>query len=530
MAYRSFAAAAIGLVLAAGPACAQSAIGLQIGAPTRKEPLVDRRIYQLKFSCAPRGSLARSPQSRFLVRSGKSLSHVIVVADTPAQAGDNNTIRLPQDARALLPLFTVKNGVPNPDNRTACPHPIYVYGGSDLYLIGIANYSTKHEPGLILSLGYGLAGLIPPLWSMFRGNLSEAQSALLTNYSGTQDPLRRVLSALDDEENYGVTIKLSPGYHDVLTDFSKVGITVTYLRSVITDGAQEVRNAFRKQLDTAPEKIDAANLNSCVILANALLSLGFSPQEDIPFAVAYRALRSGLSADQTAQCLGRDYALRAAERTDVWSFGASTQRVSAKLARDTFPDPPPGLSDQPAFAAREREITFFTRDMSRLTRDESGTPNPRDQEALNREITARVTLDDQTVKRVFGGAASQLTGPEFIKAMIDNGYRRFGCFQATTLGTALDGGKTLLMAFKADNAHLTLPIKDVLIFKPIYNEALIERIVVYDQYDWINSVMSARKYRCNDVLVEKPQTEQVALRQAGARQAGTRYVSAAGRR
>ena len=139
-----------------------------------------------------------------------------------------------------------------------------------------ANYSTENQPGVLLSLGYAIAGLIPPLWAMFNGNLSGPTKDQLTGLSGTEDPLKKVLSALNREENYPVSVNLRPGDYEIKTAFSRVKINIKYVPSIIRDGGPTAMKFFRKQIDTSPHKIDGNNLGLCTQLATDLLALGFS--------------------------------------------------------------------------------------------------------------------------------------------------------------------------------------------------------------------------------------------------------------
>lgn len=495
-------------VLFSWPAAAQnSVLGMGMAHPATVAELVDRRIYRISFKCTKVASLTGSIPAKALIRTNESNTHVVVIADSVPTRDASDKLKLPENVVALLPVFMVRKGRADPDNRSACPNDTYVYGGRKLYLMGVASFSTVHEPGFLISLGYGIAGLIPPLWSMFKGNIPADISAKVTNYSATEDPLKKTLSALNDDENFSVTQEMGPGRYRVDTAFSRVDIQVSYIRSVLREGGPKVQNAFRKQLDSAPEKLTTTDIKgTCAKLANALAKLGFSKEEDIPYALAYRGIDAGFSASQASECLGRDFALRAAKMKDAWVDALDWQTLSEEQATQDYP--PQGSSPpyQAAYSVNKKFTEKFTRFLARVTG--AANPAPEDQAVLNKLLGNPFALQDETSSKAFSGAGPVTSGEALVLALTKSGYRRFGCHQETELGMSDDGGKTLLFAFKADNDNETLPIKSVVILKPLFTNGLITKIVAYDEYDWINTVMAARSYNCNGTVVERPKTEE----------------------
>ncbi|MGT2437802.1 hypothetical protein ACU4GH_20515 [Bradyrhizobium betae] len=148
----------------------------------------------------------------------------------------------------------------------------------------------------------------------------------------------------------------------------------------------------------------------------------------------------------------------------------------------------------------------FNRALATITRGKEVVPA--DQEKLNKLLSPTFVFKDETVAKTFGGGELK-GGPALIKAMIDANYRRFGCSSATELGKAGDGGTTLLFAFKTDADRKTLPIEDVVILKPFFEGNLVTRLIAYDEYDWITSVMDTKNYACGTTKVEKPPQEKV---------------------
>jgi hypothetical protein len=465
--------------------------------------LKEHQIYKLTYKCTAIADLKNSNDAKLFIRKNQTSSHYILINNKLASTDAAGNPTFPSDAVAFLPVFAINNGVVKINNCTAYPDPQYITGAPGLYLQAYANYSTANQPGILLSLGYGVAGLIPPLWAMFRGELSEGSQALVANFPKTEDPLKKTLSALDKENNFPASAKLGVGTYVITTAFSKVEISVNYVPSIIREGGSSAMRFFRKQIDTAVQKIEANSIDTqCTALATELLDLGFSKVDDIPFALAYKGIRSNLNASQASQCLGRDYAVAAASIPGgLWEYaGRSEQRLSPEHALADWPPE----SDRPYQAAfNEARMKIFTDALSRLTRSDTMTPG--DQTAFSKTLVEPISLDDRSVKKAFDGEPRSYTGAALASFFVGKGYRRFGCYQSTNLGEKLDGGKTLLLAFKADKDDVTLTVDGMAILKPIFTPAgAIKMFFAYDDYDWINTVMTQRGWVCGRIAVTKP--------------------------
>jgi hypothetical protein len=471
--------------------------------PPKRASLSDNRIYKITFNCKAEADLSNSQAANLFIRRNATSSHFIVINDKPVAPDASGNVAIPNTGTAFLPVFAISKGVVKIDNRRSCPNPQYITGGPELYLQAYANYSTENAPGILLSLGYAVAGLIPPLWAMFNRSLPDATQNQLGSFSQTEDPLKKTLTALNREENYPVSVNLSPGKYVIRTAFSTISINVKYVPSIIRDGGGTAMKFFRKQIDTAAEKLDANDMSKCGALAADLLGLGFSRQDDIPYALAYKGIRSGFNADQASQCLGDDYAIAAASIPGgLWEYsGKSEQVLTVEKARFDHPPRDPNIPVQAAFDATTMKV--FTDALSRLTR--ADTMAPSDQSAFAKRIKEPVILDDQSVTKAFGGEPKDYAASELARLFVSKGYRRFGCHQATNLGEKLDGGRTLLLAFKADKDDASLTIENVLVLKPIFTETrAVTKLIAYDDYDWINTVMTARSWKCARIAVKQP--------------------------
>lgn len=485
----------------------QSALGMAISYPQKITDLLDQRIYRISFKCTALSNLVGSRNASLFINRNVTTGHVIVIADALPTGDAAGKSKFPESARSLYPVFFALNGRADPDNRTACPNDLLVYGGRKLYLIESATYSTSHEPGFFLSLGYGLAGLIPPLWSAFQGKMDVDVAKRFTDVQQTEDPLKKTLKAFNEAENYTVTKELGPGDYIVTTPFSKVVVSVKYIQSVLKDGGPRMRKPFRDQLDGAKEALVEANLaTTCRTAAAGFLASGFSRQEDVPFALAYRAIRSGLAKDSIIDCLGRDTATQAAALQDFWPrFATDDQIITPQYVKDRFPVSSAALPEQAPYSSNKPLTERLTRALAIATSSETLASNSL--QRFSRIVKAPFSFVDETKGEQFGGTSNDLSAEVFLNTLISKGFRRFGCHQATEFGLFEDGGKTLLMAFKADQDNETLPIHDVAILKPIYSDGLVSKLIAYNDYDWVNSVMSGRKYVCADTIVEKPPSE-----------------------
>jgi hypothetical protein len=503
-----FAFLGLGCSMASGQVLAQSAaMDLTLYFPPKEAPLSDQRIYKLTFSCNARANLTNGQASNAFIRKNATSSHFIVINDKLMSTDGSGNATVPTSGVAFFPVFAITKGVIKIDNRNACLSTQYITGGPELYLQAYANYSTQNEPGILLSLGYAVAGLIPPLWAMFNGKLSGPTKDQLTAFGNTQDPLKKTLSALNTEENYPVTRKLAPGDYEVRTAFSSVKINVSNVPSIINDGGDTAMKFFRKQIDTSPQKIDANNLGLCTNFATDLVALGFSKEDDIPYALAYKGIRSGLTAAQASQCLGDDYAVAAASiKSGLWEFaGRKDEVLTLAEAKMEHSAAAPAVPYQPEFD--ENRMKRFTDALSRLTRSDPVATS--DKAAFSKTLKEPVTLDDQSVAKLFGGEVKEYAaGSALAEYFVKTGYRRFGCYQSTNLGQKLDGGKTLLFGFKADKDDANLGIDNVALLKPIFTEAgAVTKLIAYDDFDWITAAMASRKWMCGRIAIKKPGLE-----------------------
>ncbi|MCK1358348.1 hypothetical protein [Bradyrhizobium sp. 199] len=483
---------------------------LKLFYPPTNAPLSEQRIYKVSFSCQARADLGGGQAANLFIRQDATSSHFIVINDKLAATDANGNATFPTSGVAFLPVFAITKGVVKIDNRTGCLATQYLTGGPDLYLQAYANYSTQNQPGVLLSLGYAIAGLIPPLWAMFNGNLSGPTKDQLTAFGNTEDPLKKTLLALNTEENYPVSINLRPGDYEVRTAFSSVKIKVTYVPSIIKNGGDTAMKFFRKQIDTSLQKIDSNNLAQCTDLATDLLALGFSKEDDIPYALAYKGIRSKLTAAQASQCLGKDYAVAAASiKQGLWEFASRRDQIlSVEQAKAEHSAVPLEVPYQPEYD--DTRMKRFTDALSRLTRVDTMAAS--DQVAFSKTLREPVSLDDQSVVKFFGGDPKDYPGPALAAYFIEKGYRRFGCYQSTNLGQKLDGGKTLLFAFKADKDDASLGIENVALLKPIFTETgALSKLIAYDDFDWINAAMTSRSWMCGRISIKKPASPEPAV-------------------
>ena len=482
---------------------------LVVGSPAQYAPLQDQRLYKLTFKCKSLADLQTGPLSNLWIRKDATSSHYILISNSLIAPGSDGNVAFPTTGTAFIPVFAVTNGVKKIDNREprACPDTQYITGSSTLYLQTYVNYSTNYKPGIVLSLGYAAAGLIPPLWAMFNGNLSGPSKEQLTQYKNTEDPLKDTLAALNTEENYPATVKFGVGQYAVRTAFSEVTINVSYVPSIIKDAGPTAMKYFRSQINTSSASIDTAQIAAtCTQLASDLINLGFSKQDDIPFALAYKGIRSKLTADQASTCLGDEYAVAAASIPGgLWEYAArNDQRLTLEQAMIDHPpknpqDPP--VPYQPNFNADRMKLLIDS--LTRLTR--SDTMAADDQKAFAAKLKEPVTLEDDSVVKFFDGGTKTYSAAELASYLVGKGYRRFGCTQATTLGLTLDGGKSLVLAFHADKDDAVLSVDNVAVVKPLFNaKGTAEKFVVYDDYGWISNVLATASWHCGRIGIKKP--------------------------
>src|SRR5262249_36109738 len=145
-----------------------------------------------------------------------------------------------------------------------------------------------------------------------------------------EDPLKALLSTLNEETNIARTNILRVGTTDVTTDYSIVTITVRPIDSIVSDPNQTFIEELKKQITGAPEKLTKADVPSACINALIMLNnVGIKAVEDKAFALGFLALKSFSEIDPIVHCLGT-YGAAAVKLNVLWDGVPPELKVTVK--------------------------------------------------------------------------------------------------------------------------------------------------------------------------------------------------------
>ena len=483
---------------------------LKYNTPGPHSPLLDQHLYEVRISCSATAPL---PNGRtgisWIDNANATGSHYIAIAtDPPTLDASTGAIKLPDTLKALIPLYSFK-GASNLPLEPSCSQSLVIAGGQKYYLIPVESFSTTHAPGILLSLVWSVASAIPSVFSVF-APIPTGLSTKLTNIDSTQDSLTKLLTTLNVDENYGTAIDLTKGSFRVSSSYSMTTIDVLDLPSIIKSDTPSIRKSFRDQLDAATDKItpDSGLASTCRSIADALAVTGMSQDDDVPYAVAYRAIKSSLTKTQIMECLSPDLALRAAQLgTILWSDALPSQQVSADDVLNYFP-PSDVTAVQPSYSIIRPKVFSLVNQMSIISKIGVDDPDVKNNiSALNALMMNQVVLNDQSGQ--FASAPSPLAPLDLLKLFLQAKYVRFGCFTEDTdsTGKFIDSAVAIFLALKpSDKDPTTTTLDNVLAVHVLYLQGLVSKVTVLDDEDFTAAVLDPAKWSCNGFSVVKPKS------------------------
>jgi len=488
------------------------------GAPAEHRDLKDHTLYEVRFDCKPGAGLTvdssgiRRGITNFFVRRDEAANHYLIVSNDVASPDPSDTgkIKLPDKAISIIPVFSIKgDGVVA--NFAACQKTIYVQATQRIYLIPTVASSKQYAEGAGLAALYEATKLISPLWSIFNpASLPATIASKISNVQATEDPVKNILSKLNNDQNYGKSIRLQTGRYVIATKYSSISVQVSPISSVVTALSDELRQDFRAALDAAPQKIPSADFeDTCKLIATNLAGAGFSQNEDIPYALTYLASTALQSKDNIIQCLGNSYAVRAARLGKIlWAWIPDDKKVSEDEASVVFP-PLAGPRLQPKFRTIEGSLDDFIRALSRVAknRDANGKALLQYVNELKGEMAPTVLVNDKTDAAAFD-QLPPLDAPALGERFVSNGYNRFGCYAELTdkFGNNPDGAVAIFLSFKvAKGAPAPAPYDSVMGIRTLFGkEGHVSQMTITDKRQVLSAALEANSWSCNGYTVQKP--------------------------
>jgi hypothetical protein len=473
--------------------------------PGPHSDMLEKHLYEVRVTCSPRASLPNGRTGISLIDNANATgSHFIAIANDPPGQDPNGKINLPNSVKALIPLYSFKGNSKLP-LLSSCNQSIVLSGGPKFYLIPVESFSTSHTPGFLLQFAWNLAKAIPAVFSVFTTHpIPTAITDKLTDISNTQDSLTKLVATLNTDANYGVALDLKMGRYQITTTYSLTTLDVIDLPSMAKADMASIRSSFQGQLDGAKETLTSDNIAAtCGGIASGLAIMGMSQDIDVPYALAYRAIKSHLTKTQILDCLTSDFAMRAAQLgSSIWQLATPSQRISEEDVLDYFPSQTV-IAVQPNYSTIRPKVFSLINQISIISK--SGVDNSKDNiAALNSLMNQQVFLDDQS--GLFPGQTQSMAPLDLLKVLLKANYLRFGCFTENTdsSGKYVDGAVAVFLAFKASLTDSGTILDNVIAIHVLYLHGLVSKIVVLRNQDFITAVLEPAKWSCNGFTVVKP--------------------------
>jgi len=486
------------------PASAQSFIPMKVAPKVVKGPLVDGSIYAVDIKCQKTGNLEGAIDRNIIFTNTRT--HMVLIsttAPTAAPGGD----KLPDSTVAAVQVFSVDKGTTFVD-RTDCDQHFLLAGGKRYYLVGAINILddfSSSPAGTIIS---NLAAVATPLFSLFTGDpLPAIVATKISNVQSLVTPFQNILAVLNRGKNLTKVVDgLRVGTYLVTTDYTTVTVSVRLVPSIVLDDNSDFRVDFRGQINSAPEKLDATNIDkSCQSVRGGLTESSFTATADVAYALIALGARAGLTRNQILQCLTRDYASVAAKFPDaVWISFPVGLRFTQDIVDNVLPKSswPP----QPEFDAIRSSLALTVTALAQYARNNPKPPSA--VATLNKYFAPSVQIVDNTSDFKITNLTDPIDRLKAIDAIVAKGYIRFGCFAATsdTTDKAVDGATAMLLAFNAPNEATTTTIDKAIVLRPIFDNRIITTLIVSVNRGYMTSVLNDRGYDCNGFTVEKPKS------------------------
>jgi hypothetical protein len=488
---------------------------VKITATGQHSDLQDQHMYQIAFNCEFGARQLPNSSGDFdsaftdwFVHINQAVSqHMLISTDLPT-VDDSNKMTLPAKAIALFTLYSTTATSPPADFRKLCTGSVYVPGGQKIYLITWASWSKQFAVGGATQALYEFTKAISPLWSLF-APIPAAIAGKVTNVQATEDPLKNIMTDLNQNKNYGPPGELlREGQYVVTSDYSKVTITVTKLPSLVRANSNTILHDFRAQLDARTEKLDAQNAkDTCGSIAFQLGEVGFSQAEDIPYALAYLAAKSLTTKQDIVNCLD-DYALRAAKLgSNLWSFIPPARQITPADAINLHVN---AGAAQPTYSIVSGVFNDFVLELARFGRS-VGPVDAQLVSLLQADMLPTVFIKDQTKDLLFANDTRPLDASGLASSFTAKNFHRFDCKGPMTaaFGDNPEGVVAVFLAFKVPVTATSTTIDNVLMIRPLFEGGKVSSIAISDEIDSIKAILASHNWVCNGFAVAQPSANPV---------------------
>jgi hypothetical protein len=173
-------------------------VNADFSAPGSHSQREDHRLYRVDFVCKARATpLPQNKIIDLLALRSVTTTHSLVISRDYSPADATGKFKIPEKPLRLLTPYSM-NGSNVADNRKICPQdPLVISGTQPVYLVGVVSHLTTNSPGVIVKIGYQIAKLITPLWSIFQPEVIPALiGRKIASVGETEYPLKEIIQLL----------------------------------------------------------------------------------------------------------------------------------------------------------------------------------------------------------------------------------------------------------------------------------------------------------------------------------------------
>ncbi len=477
---------------------------LSLTPPANRTKLDPYGIYRVAVVCKETKPLPVETNSGIFARNNVATAHTIAITD---QGVTSSAFPAADKAKAVIGVFAVSGDTKNRSGfvNRACDTDFFISARKPLFLAASAAKATAASPSVLTQALYNVVKIVIPIWPLFTGTaLAGEIKNQLTAVKDSEQPLKDFFAGFDNGITSTIVQPLYVGTHVIKTEYSRVTVSVTRLKSIIQLGNDTFRAAFEDTFIVLKDQIApaAGPLNAdqfslkCASIRNQLAAPGLSTY-DATYALGYAAHQAGLAPDKVMDCLGRDHALIAANEFEAtyWKDYAGT--FTKEDVRSHFPEVKPWPVPPPFPGAVETRYRQMMLVLGMYAQPE--TPPDSVAKMLGGYLAAKIEVSNETDRFPF--LETNPSNVEFMKVLTDKGYRRFGCVASDTQAL----GMFLAFPLKPTADGGQYKTSDALLLRTWFDaDRRVARVRISDDYTTVEGILTKYGRRCGETVVVAP--------------------------